>query len=324
MIDNKIKYNTDSIDALKYKSCDTSNRTLDTLIESETEDDEIIAGKYHVMEELGNGSFGVVRRAFDKKGNEYAIKFEPMEDYKKHLHRENVIYDTLANYSYEEDFAKKYYYGDYKDHRVLVLDRLGKTLKYYFYKYHRIFDLETVSNIAVQILHRLEQLHDIGWLHQDIKPENILVDRQNKKKLYLVDFGTSAIWRIHNKHVEYERAKKIVGSARYSSITNHNGYIQSRKDDLESLGYVLLYLMNGTVPWQNMKGKNIRIKWKKIGKMKMNMNIKHVCKKNNLPSCFLKYFLYVQGLSFNEKPNYMYLRILFQQYVKHDFFWSKN
>lgn len=307
------------------KSCDMSNKTLDLILQSseDTSSEELIDNRYKLYEELGSGSFGTVYRATDLNNFEYAIKFEPMTDIKKHLYRENIIYDQIKGTSFQHYFPKKYYYGNYKNHRVLVLEKLGISLKSIFNNYEK-FDLQTVSNIGVQILYRLENLHSIGWLHQDIKPENILLDPIKGKKLYLLDFGTSGRWcnADMTKHIPYERSRKIVGTARYSSLNNHIGIKQSRKDDLESLGYVLLYFIIGRLPWQGIKAKDFRTKWNKIKQIKEKINIISLCEDYNLDISFIKFFKYIFKLKFDEKPDYQYLRSLFRKNIKHNFFWS--
>ena len=302
----------------KYtKSLEFSNNTLDIIKDEENEDEELINNQYSIKEKLGSGSFGVVYRVVDKMNLDYAAKFEELTDIKKHLNKEYRIYETLKG---NRNFPQIYFYGHHKNHRVLVMQKLGKSLKYYFEQYNYIFDLNIVANIAVQILYRLQSLHNEGWLHQDIKPENILVDEFRGDKLYLVDFGTSGCWKKNNNHIEFGRSKKIVGTARYSCMANHNGFVQCRRDDLESLGYVLIYLLAGILPWQGIQAKNYRVKWNKIGSIKNNIKTSELCK--NLPNPFLIYFNYISSLEFTETPNYSYLRSIFRKYIKSDFYWS--
>lgn len=323
-----LEYIHNNIMSDKKSSAEISNKTIEFVDnEEEIELDDIFKKKYKIYEQLGKGSFGTVYRARDKNNFEYAIKYESLKDVKKHLLRENRIYDSIKGKTFEYNFPRKYYYGEHKKERVLVLQKLGKSLKYYNKKYH--FDLETVSNIAVQILYRLENLHSLGWLHQDIKPENILVDNVRGKKLFLVDFGTSGRWaRIDSddnflEHVIFERTNRIVGTARYSSINNHKGYTQSRRDDLESFGYVLLYLILGKLPWQGINGSSIRTKWNSILQRKCNTDITALCHSEDLDICFSQYFQYINKLEFGEKPDYKFLRKLFRKNIKNDFFWSR-
>lgn len=304
-------------------SSEMSNKTLDIILDTIDEEPEyeLIANKYTLHEKLGEGSFGTVYRATDFENNDYAIKFEDKSDKKKHLLRENKIYNTLAQL---QGFPMKYYYGEYKNCRVLVLDKLGNSLKKIFHNNRQKFNINTVGNIAVQLLYRLEELHKKGWLHQDIKPENILIDNSVGKKLYLVDYGTSGYWwdKQLNCHVTNSDCGKIVGTARYSCIRNHHGKNQNRADDLESLGYMLVYFMKGGLPWQGVPAKDFRVKWRKIKRIKEIISNKELCK--DLPICFKTYFDYVEGLGYTDTPDYSFLRRLFRLYIISDFFWCRE
>lgn len=313
------KHLFDKFEFNKMTSCEMSNKTLDIILETidEKEEVELIADKYILHEELGKGSFGTVFRATDDNNNEYAIKFEDKSDLKKHLSKEYVIYSSLTN---SRNFPKTYYYGDYKNSRILVMQRLGISLKKLYI--NNKFDINIISNIAVQVLYRLQELHDKGWLHQDIKPENILIDNILGQKIYLVDYGTSGNWwdSKTNQHIENKPSNKIVGTARYSSIANHLGFNQCRKDDLESLGYVLIYFAKGKLPWQGIHTKNFRQKWREIRKIKQRIKYESLCEK--LPYCFSLYFKYIHNLGFEDTPNYSYLRNLFRHNITSDFVWK--
>jgi len=306
------------------QSMEFSNKTLDIILDTIDEGDEPekIANKYEIHEKLGEGSFGVVYKVLDAQGMEYAAKLESVDDIKKHLYREHLIYNTLKN---NRNFPKKYFYGYYGDYRVMVMEKLGDSLKVKMKGFHH-FDINTVANIAVQILYRLQDLHNKGWLHQDIKPENILVDNFKQQKLYLIDYGTSGSWWNNEtlQHVECKSSRKIIGTARYSCIANHQGLVQSRKDDLESFGYVLLYFALGRLPWQGIRANNFREKWGRIKKIKLKIDIYELCNKNNLNDSFILYFKYLEKLKFEQVPDYSYLRIIFRKYIKSDFFWCKN
>ena len=151
------------------------------------------------------------------------------------------------------------------------MDRLGPSLKSLYSRCNRIFPAQTVALIAIQLLDRLELLHNGGWLHQDIKPENICIGVEKTRSiLYLIDYGTSSQYvdAVTKKHRARGPSTKIVGTARYSSLNNHYGYKQSRRDDLESLGYTLIYWLLGRLPWQGIPEADFRVKWKKVRRIK--------------------------------------------------------
>merc|ERR1740121_2880022 len=106
------------------------------------------------------------------------------------------------------------------------------------------------------MIHRLQGLHAKGLLHRDIKPENFLVGLgANAHKVFAIDFGLSKRFRDSRTraHIPFREGKRLTGTARYVSINTHLGLEQSRRDDLESVGYVLLYFLRGSLPWQGLR-----------------------------------------------------------------------
>lgn len=127
----------------------------------------------------------------------------------------------------------------------------------------------------------MEFIHSKDYIHRDIKPENFLVGFREKKFLiYLIDYGLSNkfINQKTNEHINFSDGKSLIGTARFASIYTHLGYEQSRRDDLESLGYLLVYLYSGCLPWQGVKAKTKSEKYKKIFEMKLQMVPKDICK----------------------------------------------
>merc|ERR1712096_521027 len=149
----------------------TSSHTISS--NAENNQSNLVTGRYSVGEKLGEGSFGEVRLALDtKNGREVAIKFEHKSDVKKHLNTEYRVYLKLKDCI---GFPGIYWFGRYGDYTALVMDRLGISLKALYSRCNRIFPVQTVSLIGIQMLDRLETLHNAGWLHQDIKPENVVI-----------------------------------------------------------------------------------------------------------------------------------------------------
>ncbi|KAK6143957.1 hypothetical protein DH2020_020777 [Rehmannia glutinosa] len=132
------------------------------------------------------------------------------------------------------------------------------------------------------------------------------------KLVYIIDFGLAKKYRDlqTHKHIPYRENKNLTGTARYASVNTHLGVEQSRRDDLESLGYVLMYFLRGSLPWQGLKAGTKKQKYDKISEKKMLTPIEVLCK--SYPSEFISYFHYCRSLRFEDKPDYSYLKRLFR------------
>lgn len=129
-----------------------------------------------------------------------------------------------------------------------------------------------------------------------------------KQNVYIIDFGLGKRYRdpISGKHIAYKDGKSLTGTARYASLNTHLGIEQSRRDDLESFTYVLIYFLKGSLPWQGLKAKNNKEKYDRITDKKLNTKVALLCK--DLPEDLLHMVNYTRGLKFDEKPDYEYLR----------------
>lgn len=206
-----------------------------------------------------------------------------------------------------------YYYGEFANYKIMVLEFLGPSLKDLYNISGRRFSDRTLMKLAIQLVERMETLHDGGWLHQDVKPENFVVGvtKEGVKTLYALDFGTSSQWiEEGGTHREKGPATKIVGTARYSSLNNHLGYLQSRRDDLESVGYVLLYWIRGKLPWQGIKQDDQRKKWRMVRKIKTSISPRELCKGSN--SVYYEFIRSVKRIKYDQRPNYEFLKKLFR------------
>jgi len=184
--------------------------------------------------------------------------------------------------------------------------------------------------VALQILDRLEYMHSKNYIHRDIKPQNFVNGRKDPNIIYIIDFGFAHQYRSSRtgKHIKYINRKLTIGSLNYLSINGHTGYEQSRRDDLESLGYMLILLATGKLPWLDIEKSKIkkRLKYFKIYNLKKTLSVEKLCE--GLPDEFAKYINYSRKLDFEEEPKYDYLRSLFSSILeknqeKNDlnFFW---
>ncbi|RYQ85274.1 hypothetical protein Ahy_B10g104780 isoform C [Arachis hypogaea] len=270
---------------------------------------------YRVEGRLGKGGFGQVyvgRRVGatsygDRTGAgaiEVALKFE---------HRSSKgcnygppyewqVYNALGG---SHGVPRVHYKGRQGDYYVMVMDMLGPSLWDVWNNYSHTMSTEMVACIAIEAISILEKIHSRGYVHGDVKPENFLLGppgTSNAKKLFLVDLGLATRWRDSSTglHVEYDQRPDVFrGTVRYASVHAHLGRTGSRRDDLESLAYTLVFLLRGRLPWQGFQGEN---KGFLVCKKKMATSPETLC--CFCPQPFRQFAEYVVNLKFDEEPNY--------------------
>jgi len=271
-------------------------------------------GKYKLLEIIGKGSFGLVYKGLNTKTKgPVAIKLEKRTNEESKLINEAKLYKILKY----KGIPKIEWLGKSKKWNILVMEYLGPTLEELFEFCDHEFSLKTILLMADQVLKIIEKVHLTGIIHRDIKPDNFLIGfGNNHHKIYMIDFGLSKKY-INTKtfqHNSYKCCKQFTGSFRYSSVKNHKGIEQSRRDDLESIGYMLLYFIKGKLPWQGIKAKNKKEKMKKIYNKKIDTNLKRLC--DGCPEEFLTYMRYCKRLRYSEKPDYYYVKQIFRNLMK--------
>ncbi|CAE6171383.1 unnamed protein product [Arabidopsis arenosa] len=273
--------------------------------------DNVIGGKFKLGRKIGGGSFGELFLAVSlQTGEEVAVKLEPAKTKHPQLHYESKIYMLLQGGS---GIPSLKWFGVQGDYNAMVIDLLGPSLEDLFNYCNRRLTLKAVLMLADQLISRVEYMHSRGFLHRDIKPDNFLMGLGRKaNQVYIIDFGLAKKYRDlqTHRHIPYRENKNLTGTARYASVNTHLGVEQSRRDDLESLGYVLMYFLRGSLPWQGLKAGTKKQKYDRISEKKVSTPIEVLCK--SYPPEFVSYFQYCRSLRFEDKPDYSYLKRLFR------------
>ncbi|KAF3574302.1 hypothetical protein F2Q69_00063828 [Brassica cretica] len=273
--------------------------------------DRVVGGKFKLGRKLGSGSFGEIFLGVNvQTGDEVAVKLEPLRSRHPQLHYESKLYMLLQGGT---GIPHLKWFGVESEYNCMVIDLLGPSLEEFFNYCSRSFSLKTVLMLADQMLNRVEYMHVRGFLHRDIKPDNFLMGLGRKaNQVYIIDYGLAKKYRDlqTHKHIPYRDNKNLTGTARYASVNTHLGIEQSRRDDLESLGYMLMYFLRGSLPWQGLRAGTKKQKYDKISEKKRLTPVEVLCK--NFPPEFTSYFLYVRSLRFEDKPDYSYLKKLFR------------
>lgn len=259
-----------------------------------------INNKYKIVEKLAQGSFGSVFKGINIRTSEFvAVKIEPIVHNLKLLKNETIIYNYLKHIS---GIPSVKWYGTDDVNYYMVIDLLGNSLQQLKDKLG-VFSLKLVLQVGVKILELLKSIHDKGLVHRDIKPDNFLFGLNDmKNKLHIVDFGLCKPFIENDAHIELKKINGIIGSYSYASINAHNYLELSRRDDLESLFYMLVYFALGSLDWQQLPIE----KTDHIKALKMN-----IVKNPNVPSKLIEYINYVQELEFEEQPDYAFLINIF-------------
>lgn len=269
--------------------------------------------KYKIIEKLGEGSFGMIYKSEGPNGP-VAIKVEKKRPNKRPLLESE---SKIMTYLKGPGIPKIYSFSIYNEYSIMIMQLLGKNLNSLLNKSpEKKLSLKTICMLGIEMIKILRNVHEKHIIHRDIKPDNFTMDFSEKNKLFLLDFGLAKQYRSSKtlEHYEMRKNKKLTGTARYASINALRGYDQSRRDDLESVGYVLIYLLHGYLPWQGVVAKTKEEKYARILYRKESTSSEDLCA--NEPEELLNYVIYTRNLQYDEEPKYDYLINLFSGIIK--------
>jgi serine/threonine protein kinase len=221
---------------------------------------------------------------------------------KKHmnlLENEVSVYEKIKGIKH---IPSLYDYGSDDRFNYIAMELLGKSLEDIRKNNEEQLPMKVIIHFGLQMLKIVKDIHDRGIVHCDLKPSNFLIknNKDNLTEVYLIDYGLAKCF-IDDKQRHYglKTNETIIGTHRYMSVNTHQGFSQSRRDDLESLGYILMFLYHGKLPWQHQTSVSAVIKQKQEFGW---------C--NETIGEFVLFINYCKNLSFTDKPNYIYLQTI--------------
>ena len=289
----------------------------------------------YTQNQIGSGSFGQVLYGIHKHSSlEVAVKIINSETSQDSIQKELKYTKQLQTI---KGFPTIYSHCIYDKNNIFIESLLGPSLDKLFTFCGKKFPLKTVCILGKEIIKRLESMHDKGILHRDLKPNNLtwgnfnssynnILDNNSNNNvnnildintIFLIDFGLSCSYLegySGAKHYKIKNNLNFIGTLRYASLNSHKGIRQSRRDDLESMIYILIYFLKGELPWQNVKAKNKEERYKIIFEKKSAVSVESLCE--GIPQEFSELLNYIKKMDFEEKPNYFQFYSFFHNIIE--------
>ena len=283
------------------------SKSFENINDSFLKENKYIFKKYKPIKKIGYGHFGNIYSVIRLKDkNIFAMKTENIKSNIKILESEAYYLFTLQGFG----IPKLIYFGHTKKYNILIDTLLNKSLEDLYVKENIFSNIEDICLIGIQILDRLEWIHSKNIIYRDVKPENFLIGINDPNVIYVIDFGLCKKYRSSKtgKHILPRLTGKFNGNFKYASLNVLKGKESSRRDDLISLGYMLIYLLKKELPWDFTNGKLDTAKYYEIVYLKENDGFGKLFR--NIPKEFVEFFKYAKSLKFEQEPSYSLLRSL--------------
>ncbi|KAG2124271.1 casein kinase I delta [Suillus cothurnatus] len=265
-----------------------------------------VDGRFRLGDVWGAGSYGssLTLQRNIIKDDAVAVKLEPIT----HSSSMQRKYNILKHLEGGVGIPRALWFGRESTYHALVLDLLGPSLHSLFLSHSRKFSLDTVINLGDQLLSHLEYIHSHSYVHGDIKPQNVVLGLGNlRHTAFIIDFGiVKEFWNMSGVHIPFHQGQRLTGTPAFASINNHLGVEPGRCDDLESLMYMLIYFLLGSLPW--LTSDQEKLFSASILERKVNTTIEDLCR--GIPVEFVTILIYTHSLAFSEDPDYNHLRSL--------------
>ncbi|KAG1862914.1 kinase-like domain-containing protein, partial [Suillus tomentosus] len=265
-----------------------------------------VDGRFRLGDILGSGSYAVVYRPRNIiKNDAVAVKLEPITHSSSVQHEYNILKHLEGGVG----ISRALWFGRESTYHALILDLLGPSLHSLFLFHSQKFSLETVINLGDQLLSHLEYLHPHNYIHGDIKPQNIVLGLGDMRHTtFIIDFGImKEFWNMSTSvHIPFCQGQRLTGTPAFASINHHLGVEPGRHDNLESCMYMLIYFLQGSLPW--LTSDQEKLSSSSILERKVNTTIEDLCR--GIPVKFATMLIYTRSLAFSEDPDYNHLRSL--------------
>jgi len=272
--------------------------------------------RFEIKELIASGGYAYVFIGWDHfLRSEIAIKIPNLSKIrasrilKKEKNYLRELYDSGVT------VPKVLWFGKCFDRLVLVMNLLGTSLGEIKKRSNRNFSTSTIFLLGIELIVLCQKVHECGILHRDCKLKNYVLGLKDSQ-IYIIDFGLSGRWKSKKNELHIPAKKYLLpyGTIRYAPLAVHIGNEQGRKEDLEAICYLLIYLMRGNLPWQFFSSKNKKILWNNVGKIKLEIPLTELC--SSVCFCFRELLSGVYSLKFHDEPSYMFFLTILTETMK--------